>query len=145
MSGGNGPSTREGGIERVGPGEGRGHDDVRVTRGTLLGNPFVMRGETEREAVVAAYANLLRTSESLEVIAKRHGVDGKRLSVDPKQSRVKPHHRLEALRRLGQRVRRGEALRVRCACACDERCHGDVIVEWVREFSARARPSTVPV
>jgi hypothetical protein len=121
-----------GAIERVSEGAG-GEAVMWVTRGTTLGNPFVMRGESERNAVVAAYAELLKTGGTVWGVARRYAVSGRVLSVDPAQSRVKMHSRLEALRRLAQRVRQGERIRIRCRCGLAARCHGDVIVDWVEK------------
>jgi hypothetical protein len=118
-------------VRRVGPEDERRHADVLITRGTLFGNPFEMRGEGERDAVCDAYCELLTTCGDCHKIARHHGRGGGRLAVHASSGKTRPHVRLEALRRLAQRARKGESLRLRCTCPRANRCHGDEIVAWV--------------
>lgn len=123
-------------IVRVGSEEPAGPEDVSVRCGTALGNPFQLRGDGDREAACAAYSALLRTAEPCHRIAKRHGGPCGLVVHEP-SARMKPHVRLEALKRLAHRAQSG-GIRVRCTCRSDERCHGDVIVAWVMQRLAAA-------
>ena len=84
----------------------------------------------EREAAVSAYRELLRARTSVQHVAQSRGL---RLE-GGHAARMSHEKRLTALGRLALRVRRGEHVRIRCACAPAE-CHGDVIVEWIRARS----------
>ena len=125
-----------GSITLVGPGDETAPGEIDVRRaphgsyGGIFGNPFEMRGEEEREAVVSAYRELLRARTTAQRIAQDFRV---RLS-GRYPARTTHEKRLTALGRLALRVRRGEDIRIRCACA-PRACHGDVIAEWVRKRS----------
>ena len=125
-----------GDIDMVRVGEVVGVDaaHVRIDRATVLGNPFEMRSEAERQRVIAAYREFLRGSASAGVISQRHGV---RVA----EWHLRKHSfeaRMRALSRLAERVRAGQRLRLCCSCGSTHEpvdCHGDVIVEWVRARS----------
>lgn len=124
-----------GSVTLVGPGHAfeAGEVDIRrAPRGSyagIFGNPYEMRGEHERNSVIAAYHELLRGGSTVEGIARRRG-----LRVDPRPARIPFEKRMTALSKLAVRVRRGEHLRLRCSCT-PLPCHGDVIVAWVRKRS----------
>lgn len=123
------------GIVRVGADEPARPSDVKIVKGTLYGNPFVMRGPDEREAVAEAYRALLRTGATAYQVARQHATTRGSLQVDERAGKTAVHVRLEALRRLALRART-ERVRVRCTCKRGEVCHGDVIVEWVEARTA---------
>ena len=130
------PAAHAGSITLLGPQDASVPGEIDVRRaphgafGGIFGNPFEMRGEGEREAVVSAYRELLRARSTAQHLAQRL-----RLRLSGQHSARASHEkRLTALWRLALRVRRGEHLRLRCACA-PRACHGDVIVDWVRERS----------
>ena len=129
-------TTGPGSITLLGPGDATAPGEIDVRRAPhgsysgIFGNPFEMRGEGEREAVVSAYRELLRARSTAQRIAQDFRV---RLS-GRYAARTSHEKRLTALGRLALRVRRGEHIRIRCACA-PRACHGDVIAEWVRERS----------
>ena len=109
-----------------------GAHDVNIRRGTIYGNPFVMRDEGERTRVVRAYATLLRTARAPHRIAAEYTP---RLQVHEASERTSMERRLSGLSRLATRVRGGESIRLRCAChrgkAAPGLCHGDVIAQWI--------------
>lgn len=105
--------------------------DVPVTRGTVLGNPFRMRAERERDAVCDAYADWASGGEPAHVVAARWGVGGRSLWVHEATARVAPAARAHALREVAARVRAGECVRLQCRCA-PRRCHGETVCALVR-------------
>ena len=102
-----------------------GWGDVSIRRGTVLGNPYLMRHEGERDEAVASYWRLLRRGGSAHEIGRES-----RLSVHETSGRVSHTHRMAALRQLARRVEMGESLRLVCACR-PRACHGSVIREWI--------------
>ena len=94
----------------------------------VYGNPLIMRAESERDAVVDGYGDLLRGSQTAGQIAHARRLAAPHAAC----ARVLLHRRLHALSRLAERVRNGETLRLRCGCK-PRRCHGDVIAAWICE------------
>ena len=66
-----------GGIEVRGREDARVRGEVDIRRGTLLGSPFMMRHEGERDGVCAAYADMISGGEAAHVLARRWAVGGK--------------------------------------------------------------------
>ena len=118
----------------VGPDDATAHGDIDIRRRGVqmgvFGNPFEMRGEGERGAVVDAYAEMLVGAASATSIGRRMRLP----AVNACSARIPLQRRLQALSRLAERVRAGEHLRLRCVCA-PRRCHGDAIAAWVRARS----------
>ena len=114
-------------VDVVGRGDQRDWGDEMVTRGTVLGNPFVMIGRKRRAEVVAAYGELLKGERGAHEIARDYLPS---LMLSEQSARVTHAARLGALERLLRRARGGERLRLRCVCA-PLVCHADVIAEWI--------------
>ena len=133
------PAGGEGGVGSItllGPGDETRPGEIDIRRephgayGGIYGNAYEMRGEDERDRVVAAYAELLRGSHSVARVAHMH-----RVKMSSRRSaHMSLERRLVALSKLAIRVRRGEHIYLRCVCK-PRACHGDVIVAWVRERS----------
>lgn len=133
------PAGGEGGVGSItllGPGDETRPGELDIRRephgayGGIYGNAYEMRGEDERDRVVAAYAELLRGAHSVARVAHMHRV---RMSTR-RSAHMSLERRLVALAKLAIRVRRGEHIYLRCVCK-PRACHGDVIVAWVRERS----------
>ena len=107
----------------------RRRGDVNVGRGTVLGSPFVARGEGERDDAVACYWKLLR-GEDAHTLAREAGV-----SVHEGSARVSHARRMHALSLLTERVRGGENVRLLCAEAPHVN-HGHVVKVWVERALA---------
>lgn len=105
--------------------------DVAITRGTVLGNPFIMRGEGERDEAVACYARLLRGGD-VYALGRESG-----LAIHEASARVKHSSRLHAVGALAERAAAGERLRLVCACA-PRLCHGHVLKAWIEDARAGA-------
>ena len=123
------PSTKSPGVTVLGPGDPRVRDEIPIRRGTIYGNPFVMRDEGERDAACDAYAELLTARASVATLARRHGRE-RVLPTHGPTARVSDFRRLEGMSRLAKRARNGEHLYLRCDCA-PRRCHGDAIRAFV--------------
>mmetsp|Transcript_61110 Transcript_61110/g.120918 ORF Transcript_61110/g.120918 Transcript_61110/m.120918 type:complete len:147 (-) Transcript_61110:35-475(-) len=134
-SAGEGERGRTGGgrmeVVKASPGMPRTGGDVDIRRGTIYGNPFMMRGESERDDCVACYWSLLKGDRSAYELARECG-----LTVHEGSARVPHVHRIHALERLYQRVAAGGVIRLVCACA-PRVCHGHVIKAWVERRMAR--------
>ena len=102
-----------------------GWSDVNVRRPTVLGSPFRLRAEADRDASVENYWLLLKGDRSAHELGRAAG-----LQVDEQAGRVPHAHRIAALRQLARRVESGEKLRLVCACR-PKACHGDLIREWI--------------
>lgn len=99
-------SKRAGGTKPI-----AGEVVYNIARPSVLGNPFIMKDESQRAAVVAQYREWL---------------------IDKVNKGGEVQYTMYALAR---RVRNGENLALECWCApCA--CHGDVLVEainWINE------------
>ena len=131
-------SRAAGSVTVVGPTAPMSSQDERVTRGTVLGNPFLVTSPADRDEAIAAYFTMLGgNGGTVHEIARSAG-----LKVHAACARVPLSRRLGALRRLAVRVASGESLVLRCACK-PLACHGDVVKEWVLRAAA-AMLSEVP-
>lgn len=90
---------------------------VRGRQGSLLGNPFKIRDESERPEAIASYERWLREK------------------IDAGDRDV-----LGELDRLAALFRRENRLVITCWCA-PKPCHGDVIARVLRERLATATPA----
>ena len=111
---------------------------VDITRVGFLGNPFLMRDEAERGAVVDAYGSLVEGCGTVDTIAHDYGTARGPLEVHTRCGAVDAEQRQGALRKLlaaCERSVRGAPVQLRCsdACRCGRRCHGEVIREWVAD------------
>lgn len=97
--------------------------NVNIQRRTPLGNPLVMRRESERDAVVDGYREILEERATPEEIAGRYDPP---LEVDEMARKVTREEREEAFARVLRRMMAGERVRLVCGCA-PRRCHGDII------------------
>ena len=128
-----------GSVTVVGPSAPMGSHDERVTRGTVLGNPFLFTSPSDRDEAISAYWMMLRgKGGSVHQIAAASG-----LKVHSGCARVSLARRLGALRRLAKRVASGEKIVLRCACK-PLACHGDVVKDWVLHDAASMLAGTPP-
>ena len=125
----------DGGVEVRGREDARVRGEVGIRRGTLFGNPFVMRDEGERDGVCAAYADLISGGEAVHVLARRWAVGGRALSVHAPSARTSPQSRRAALERLVRSVREGKKVRLRCGCPRGKSCHGRVIAAYAERLA----------
>jgi hypothetical protein len=129
--------TSAGRVVVLGPGEAfvTGEIDIRRSGAQMgvFGNPLLMHGEAQRDAVVDGYGELLRGASTPEQIARTRGLP----PPHAKSTRTPPQSRLLALSWLAERARKGETLWLRCGCS-PSRCHGDVIASWISTRCAQA-------
>ena len=111
-------------MHTIGPGGKPEAGEERVGVGSVLGSPFVARGDRTDEATVC-YWELLKGGRSAHEIGRDLGIP-----VHESQGRVTRARRDGALARLVSRVRDGEAVGVRCSCR-HEPCHAYMVREWV--------------
>ena len=123
-------------VGRVGVPHPHGVSGRRVSRGTPLGNPFVMSREGERTAVCDAYSELVALGasgpdrrETLLALGRKHGFHGEVASWDGRAADA----RIDAL---AAEVRGGKRLRLDCFCA-PRRCHAQSVAREVTERASR--------
>jgi hypothetical protein len=92
----------------------RGFMEVYVGRPSVLGNPFSMSDESEREGVVQSFRSYLREQWALKGPVRAE------------------------LEELAERVRDGECIALQCWCA-PKACHGDVIKEAINGINERIK------
>ena len=112
-------------VAKATPGMLRTGGDVDIRRGTIYGNPFVMRRESERDDCVACYWALLKGDRGAYDLARAYG-----LAVHDGSARIPHVHRVRALERLYRHVAAGGVIRLVCACA-PRACHGHMIKAWL--------------
>ena len=129
--------TSAGRVVVLGPGDAfvTGEIDIRRSGDQMgvFGNPLLMHGEAQRDAVVDGYGELLRGASTPEQIARTRGLP----PPHAKSTRTPPQSRLLALSWLAERARKGETLWLRCGCS-PSRCHGDAIASWISTRCAQA-------
>ena len=105
--------------------------DVNIQRGTVLGTPFLLGGEGDRDDAVCSYWRLLGGDVGAHALGRETG-----LRVHESSARVTHARRLHALRQLSERVVRGDRVRLTCGCA-PRLCHGHAVKAWVERDVAR--------
>ena len=108
----------------------RSPGDVDIQRGSPFGNPLVMRGERERDAVVDGYREILEERATASEAAGRRCPP---LAVDESAREVTRERREDAFAGVLKRMLAGEQIRLVCACA-PKRCHGDIIAARLRRM-----------
>jgi len=108
----------------------RSPSDVDIQRGSPFGNPLVMRGERERDAVVDGYREILEERATASEAAGRRCPP---LAVDEGAREVTRERREDAFAGVLKRMLAGEQIRLVCACA-PKRCHGDIIAARLRRM-----------
>ena len=108
----------------------RSPSDVDIQRGSPFGNPLVMRGERERDAVVDGYREILEERATASEAAGRRCPP---LAVDESAREVTRERREDAFAGVLKRMLAGEQIRLVCACA-PKRCHGDIIAARLRRM-----------
>lgn len=98
-------------VGRVGHKTTAGHIPVFIGRPSVLGNPFLMRGEQDREFVVQAYRKYLW--------------DCKKENNDVWQE----------VERLAKMVKDGKKIELKCFCS-PKKCHGDVIAKAIEYINS---------
>lgn len=98
-------------VGRVGHKTTEGHIPVFIGRPSVLGNPFLMRGEQDREIVVQSYRKYLWDCK------KRN---------DPVWQEVE---------HLAKMVKNGKKLELKCFCS-PKKCHGDVIAKAIEYINS---------
>lgn len=94
-----------------------GYTLIVADRSTLLGNPFVMRTERQRDAVCDKYDRHLK---------------GVMTTTGPRHAKLR-----NLVIQLGERVVAGEHLALACWCA-PRRCHLESVRRWVLRASRKA-------
>ena len=105
---------------------------VRCDRTSVLGNPFEMKDESQRDAVIKGFRIYLNTVAlkgidpdiAATTIAKQHGLDLSN-SWNPKTR----SHIMNELQRIQSLSERGE-ITLLCWCA-PKKCHCDIIVNYL--------------
>ncbi len=93
--------------------EPRGDHDYYIGRPSMLGNPFVIGKDGERESVICMYRSFLEG----RLVGDVNGTIA------------------EMIRKLVAEVREGHTVTLRCYCA-PRPCHGDVIAEVVLRLAS---------
>lgn len=101
---------------------------VDIDRSSVLGNPFEMADETQRDAAVRAHAEWLfgKGGDDMSVIADKYGVGISRLVYDVDRERVM--EQLECV--VDEVLRSSRGVSLMCWCA-PRKCHGDVLSRWL--------------
>lgn len=108
---------------------------VRIDRATVLGNPFVMNCESERNAVCEAYDEWLRlnvesthpTVVNVYKVAQKYGV-----KVQVRRKVVNSLKVQQELNRILKLLSSGQTVVLNCWCA-PKRCHGDSVKELLTQ------------
>lgn len=98
-------------VGKVGHKTTEGYTPVFIGRPSVLGNPFLMRGEQDREFVVQAYRKYLW--------------DCKKENNDVWQE----------VERLAKMVKDGKKIELKCFCS-PKKCHGDVIAKAIEYINS---------
>ena len=88
---------------------------IDIDRGTVLGNPFVMRSESERDSVCERYAEW----------AVNQYANNKRFA--------------QEINRIHELHKQGKYIALRCWCA-PKRCHGDFLAQEIMDMNIRQKP-----
>ena len=101
-----------------------------IQRPSPLGNPFVMRGESERDLVVEGFGQVLGGRRTPAAVAADHNPP---LLVHASSALVTPDKRQETLSKMLTHMIHGQAIGLVCACA-PRRCHGEIILEKLKKM-----------
>ena len=139
LAGALGMARAAGTVTVVGPAAPMSSHDERVTRHTVLGNPFIVSSPSDRDNAIESYWMMMRgRGGSVHKIAR-----AARLRVHEGCARVSLARRLGAIRRLAERVASGEDLVLRCVCK-PRSCHGDVVRGLVLRAVDAIHQGTLP-
>ena len=122
-------------MHTIGPGGKPEAGEERVGVGSVLGSPFVARGDRADDATVC-YWELLKGEKSAHEIGK-----GSRVPVREAQGRVTHARRAGVLRALVARVLAGEVVYLRCPRPSDVPV-GDLVRAWVERTVRRSTDAT---
>lgn len=101
-------SKRTGGTKPV-----AGERVINIARGSILGNPFIMHNETQRNQVIADYKTWLEQQYQSSNVIRRE------------------------LHWIAEQVKAGTPIALECWCApCA--CHGDVVIEAIEAINKRS-------